>query len=70
VAGVDLSDGHDLVLRPRPPESLGAASGNVRVPLTSITAVEVDARSSNGLRAPGTAAAEVRAALARIRSPA
>jgi len=57
VARIDLSDGRNLVLRLRPLEMLGAASGNIRVPLSSVTAVEADAdpwSDLRGLRAPGT----------------
>jgi hypothetical protein len=58
VARIDLSDGRNLVLRLKPIEMLGAASGKIRVPISSVTAVEADAdpwSERRGLRAPGTA---------------
>lgn len=49
-------DGADLVVRLNPLEQLGAMRANVRIPLSSITAVRVSETPSSelrGIRAPG-----------------
>lgn len=63
-------DGDDLVLRLRRWERLGALSGDVRVPLSAVTAVQVAAdpfKAITGIRAPGTGLPGV-VALGRWRS--
>ena len=52
-----LVEGSDLVVRLTGFEKVGALRGNVRVPLSSITDVGIEAesgRARRGLRAPGT----------------